>query len=94
MTCLIASLLKPRISNFKSIINVGPTGPYLFIVMGYFPHPYSHAHDLFVEPWSDFSLDPPLLKVSDFSLQTSITQKYKKFQGLDAKLSDLRPRLL
>ena len=61
MTYLIASLLKSRISNFKSIINVGPTGPYLFIVMGYFPHSYSHAHDLFVEPWSDFSLDPPLL---------------------------------
>ena len=49
-----------RISNFKSIIKVGQTGPYFFIVLGYFPHPYSHAHDLFAEPWSDFSLDPPL----------------------------------
>ena len=60
MKCFIASLLKSRISNFKSTIKVGPTGPYLFIVLGYFPHPYSHAHDLCVEPWSDFSLDPPL----------------------------------
>ena len=24
------------------------------------PHPCSHAHELLVEPWSDFSLDPPL----------------------------------
>ena len=24
------------------------------------PHPSSHAHELLFEPWSDFSLDPPL----------------------------------
>ena len=60
MTCLIASLLKSRISNFKSIIKVGPAGRFLFIILRYFPHPYSHAHEHFVEPWTDFSLDPPL----------------------------------
>ena len=39
MTYLIASLLKSRISNFKSIIKVGRTGPFLFIVLR-----YCHTH--------------------------------------------------
>ena len=28
------------------------------------PHPYSHTDELLAEPWSDFSLDPPLLASS------------------------------
>ena len=53
------------------------TSPYLV------PHPYSHTHELLAEPWSDFTLDPPL-GISPLSIlgrDFLLAQKGSKIKG-------------
>ena len=62
MTYLIASLLKSRISNFKSIIRVRRTDPFLFIVLRFY-HTHIATPTIFllspgqisawIRPWSE-----------------------------------------
>ena len=41
------------------------------------PHPYSHTHELLTEPWSDLSLDPPLvLRVVSSSKERRVDSAY------------------